>query len=173
MKQTMTFNMYVAALVSLLFLSITTATFANDAALEIKPLPIDDVEKWFNQSGRNDAKLGQASDLELLQAQVILKNKGLYAGKLDALYGPKTAKAIKAYQQSANLKLTGQLDKETYISLTILPCLWLEGELRCSHPECSIAKVLIQDGLAWPMISCPSIASFLIPTSHDLFKISQ
>lgn len=169
MKRKVTHNIYAAALTSLLFLSATQGAFGVD--YQLQPLPLEDVQRWFAQPGRTDATLGQPSKLDILQAQVMLTSIGQYRGKLDGAFGPKTAKALKAYQKQSGLVVTGKLDTETYVSLNVLPCVWFSSKLKCSRPECSAAMILTQDGLQGHKISCPSIRSFFVPTSHDLLRM--
>ena len=171
MKTKGTYCIYAAALVSLLFLSAAQGAFGDDSQLQLRPLPLGEVQRWFAQTGRTDATLGQPSRLEIVQAQVMLTNKGLYSGKPDGDCGPKTAKALRAYQKQSGLAVTGKLDAETYVSLNVLPCIWIGSNLKCSHPECSAAMILTQNGLQGHRVSCPSIESFFIPTSQNLLKM--
>jgi peptidoglycan hydrolase-like protein with peptidoglycan-binding domain len=65
------------------------------------------------QSQSKMGQMGQYSQTEVRAAQQKLKDDGYYTGKIDGEDGPETQAAIKKYQQSQNLKVTGQLDKET------------------------------------------------------------
>ncbi|HVF89318.1 MAG TPA: peptidoglycan-binding protein [Blastocatellia bacterium] len=53
------------------------------------------------------------------RAQVELKNQGYYEGQADGAMSPRTANALKAYQQEHNLQVTGDLDPRTAASLGI------------------------------------------------------
>src|SRR3954463_15204346 len=46
-------------------------------------------------------------------AQTILKGKGLYSGRANGDFNEPTRNALRAYQKSAGLKQTGQLDAAT------------------------------------------------------------
>ena len=50
---------------------------------------------------------------EVRQAQQKLKDDGDYTGQVDGKMGPKTAQAIKKFQQSNGLPQTGRLDQQT------------------------------------------------------------
>jgi peptidoglycan hydrolase-like protein with peptidoglycan-binding domain len=47
------------------------------------------------------------------QVQEALKDKGFDPGAIDGVMGQKTQEALKSFQQSKNLKVTGRLDSET------------------------------------------------------------
>jgi peptidoglycan hydrolase-like protein with peptidoglycan-binding domain len=46
-------------------------------------------------------------------AQEKLQEKGLYSGSIDGIAGPQTAAALKEFQQSQQLEVTGKLDDAT------------------------------------------------------------
>lgn len=52
------------------------------------------------------------------QAQSKLHDAGLYSGPIDGLAGPKTHRAVLAYQKKQGMTQTGQLDTATVNSLT-------------------------------------------------------
>ena len=56
---------------------------------------------------------------EVRQAQQKLKDDGDYTGQVDGKMGPKTAQAIKKFQQSNGLPQTGRLDQQTVSKLGI------------------------------------------------------
>ena len=47
------------------------------------------------------------------QAQEQLQNQGLYSGKIDGVDGPMTRSAIRQFQKTNNLRVTGRLDQQT------------------------------------------------------------
>ena len=53
------------------------------------------------------------------QAQTTLKDQGLYHGALDGISGPKTHSALREYQRSQNLSVTGRLDDQTLDQLGV------------------------------------------------------
>src|SRR5690349_8654820 len=54
---------------------------------------------------------------DVARAQEALKQQGHDPGPIDGVYGPRTAAALKAYQQSQQLEATGQLDDATLARL--------------------------------------------------------
>jgi peptidoglycan hydrolase-like protein with peptidoglycan-binding domain len=52
------------------------------------------------------------------QIQQALKNAGLYDGKVDGNIGPKTKKAIEAFQSQNGLKADGKVGKKTWKALS-------------------------------------------------------
>lgn len=61
-----------------------------------------------------------ASDTSLThqqQIQTALKNAGLYTGPIDGKLGPKTKKAIEAFQKNHNLKADGKVGPKTWSAL--------------------------------------------------------
>lgn len=46
-------------------------------------------------------------------AQEVLREKGFYRSSIDGIVGPKTAAALREFQQSQQLEATGKLDEET------------------------------------------------------------
>jgi peptidoglycan hydrolase-like protein with peptidoglycan-binding domain len=54
---------------------------------------------------------------DVARAQEALKQQGHDPGAIDGVYGPRTAAALKAYQQSQQLEATGQLDDATLARL--------------------------------------------------------
>lgn len=59
-----------------------------------------------------------ASEL-IREVQADLKKMGFYAGSIDGLSGSQTAAAIRRYQLSKNLKVTGEINRQTLESLGI------------------------------------------------------
>lgn len=53
------------------------------------------------------------------QIQAALKKAGFYKGKIDGRIGPKTKKAIKAFQKEKGLMPNGVVDSKTWAELNI------------------------------------------------------
>ncbi|WP_281289522.1 3D domain-containing protein [Sporomusa termitida] len=49
--------------------------------------------------------------------QKLLADGGFYAGNIDGVYGPITANAVRAFQRSTSLEITGTVDRETFTYL--------------------------------------------------------
>ncbi|MGH7835754.1 MAG: peptidoglycan-binding domain-containing protein [Candidatus Binatia bacterium] len=60
---------------------------------------------------------GEHGDVK--KVQEALKDKGHDPGPIDGVMGPKTQEALRAFQQSNNLKATGGIDAETAQKLGI------------------------------------------------------
>ena len=58
--------------------------------------------------------LQEASKPAEQQIQQALKNAGLYEGEIDGKIGPKTKKAIEAFQVKNNLKVDGKVGPQTW-----------------------------------------------------------
>lgn len=52
--------------------------------------------------------------------QKFLADGGFYAGEIDGVFGPVTAKAVKEFQRNNSLQITGIVDKETFTYLARL-----------------------------------------------------
>lgn len=60
------------------------------------------------RSGGHMARQGNVK-----QIQEALKDKGFDPGRIDGVMGQKTREALRSFQQSKNIKVTGRLDSET------------------------------------------------------------
>ncbi|WP_373325884.1 peptidoglycan-binding protein [Sporomusa paucivorans] len=54
---------------------------------------------------------------EVRAVQKFLADGGFYAGAIDGIFGPITAKAVKEFQRNNDLEVTGIVDKETFAYL--------------------------------------------------------
>jgi peptidoglycan hydrolase-like protein with peptidoglycan-binding domain len=55
----------------------------------------------------------------MMAMQRALKDKGFDPGPMDGIAGPRTASALKEYQKSENLAMTGKMDRDTAAKLGI------------------------------------------------------
>lgn len=91
--------------------AIALAAGASERQVE-KP-----VEKVIEKPAEKPAlSLGTRGD-EVRIAQKHLADGGFYAGEIDGIFGPITAKAVKDFQRSVSLAITGTVDKETFAYL--------------------------------------------------------
>src|SRR5690348_12315828 len=67
---------------------------------------------YDNTASGSSTRMRMSAD-ELRQAQQKLKDDGDYTGQVDGKMGPKTAQALKKFQQSNGLPQTGRLDQQT------------------------------------------------------------
>ncbi len=57
------------------------------------------------------------SQAQMMAMQRALKDKGFDPGPMDGIAGPRTASALKEYQKSENLAMTGKMDRDTAAKL--------------------------------------------------------
>lgn len=57
----------------------------------------------------------------LRRVQADLKREGLYHGRIDGVWGPKTQAAVTQFQQKNSLQATGSLDEPTLQAMNIAP----------------------------------------------------
>lgn len=70
-----------------------------------------------NTQSSNYSEQQNAGSAKIREAQIILNNLGLDAGKADGLAGPRTEKAIRNFQKISGLPPTGVLDENTFSAL--------------------------------------------------------
>lgn len=68
------------------------------------------------QQEKPSIAIGSRGD-EVRVVQKFLADGGFYAGEIDGIFGPVTAKAVKEFQRSTDLKVSGIVDKETFTYL--------------------------------------------------------
>jgi peptidoglycan hydrolase-like protein with peptidoglycan-binding domain len=73
------------------------------------------------QSGRESHRAGgqQLSNEQAKKVQEALKSKGFDPGTADGVIGPKTNQAIRDFQKSNNLQVTGRIDDKTASALGV------------------------------------------------------
>lgn len=57
---------------------------------------------------------------DVMEVQKRLSNHGYYSGNFDGIFGWETYEAVKAFQKANGLKITGQVDSNTYKALGIM-----------------------------------------------------
>jgi len=62
---------------------------------------------------------GQLQTSQISSIQQSLKNQGYNLGRVDGIWGPRTAKALRDYQSKNNLNATGEFDANTASSMNI------------------------------------------------------
>jgi peptidoglycan hydrolase-like protein with peptidoglycan-binding domain len=90
--------------------------FASDSDWSALAAPIDSLERpdtlWPTLTVGSGGKVGSRGDL-VVWAQQHLLGAGQTVG-VDGQFGPGTARAVRAFQTSNNLPVTGQVDAETW-----------------------------------------------------------
>ena len=56
---------------------------------------------------------------EIRQVQIVLKERRLYDGPIDGVFGPRLRTAVIAFQRSQGFALTGQIDTRTVTALNV------------------------------------------------------
>ena len=74
------------------------------------------------------------------EIQQALKNAGLYDGKIDGHAGPKTKKAIEAFQTQNGLKADGKVGRKTWKALSV----YLNKSVEVSNPSADTQAVTQQ-----------------------------
>lgn len=74
-----------------------------------KALTLDRIPVPLQRPDRRTVETPQPGESLATRVQIMLKDKGLYAGDIDGLVGPKTRKAITRFQQTAGLEQTGEV----------------------------------------------------------------
>lgn len=100
---------------SLFILFVFLAFSIPPAAFALPSAPTEKTpEKLVEKSVEKPAITIGARGDEVRVIQKHLADGGFYAGELDGIFGPITAKAVKEFQKSVNLTVNGIVDKETF-----------------------------------------------------------
>jgi peptidoglycan hydrolase-like protein with peptidoglycan-binding domain len=73
----------------------------------------------FAQQSRSETAPMHMKSSTLMEAQKKLNQEGFEAGRADGRWGPKTAEAVKSFQEKNNLPATGKLDEQALAVLGI------------------------------------------------------
>lgn len=69
--------------------------------------------------GEPDASSATYGSSTVREAQQALQEKGIDVGPVDGIWGPKTASAVREFQQRQGMTETGRLDRETLAALDV------------------------------------------------------
>jgi len=79
-----------------------------------------DSSSQSNQAGQSSSSSGQSNQVSANDArqsiknvQVKLKQGGYYRGRVDGVWGPRSAAALKKFQQAQSLQASGTMDQQT------------------------------------------------------------
>ncbi len=72
----------------------------------------------WNNSHTNESHWND-SQMSVRHAQRILKDEGFYSGHVDGMMGPHTRSALRRFQRSENLPVTGRLNRRTERTLSM------------------------------------------------------
>jgi peptidoglycan hydrolase-like protein with peptidoglycan-binding domain len=94
--------------------SIGASARASELARGVPGVRMVKNELTYDASSRTGARVRPGgSYAQVVAMQQALKDKGFDPGAPDGVMGPKTAAALKAYQKSENLPMTGRMDSDT------------------------------------------------------------
>jgi peptidoglycan hydrolase-like protein with peptidoglycan-binding domain len=76
------------------------------------------IERHTTSSGRpSTAATRRTGSLTVRQMQEDLRAAGFYSGPIDGRFGPRTSQALKDFQHSKGLSVTGRMDNRTQRAL--------------------------------------------------------
>ena len=100
--------------------SIGASARASELARGVPGVRMVKNELTYDASKRTGARVRPAgSYAQVVAMQQALKDKGFDPGATDGVMGPRTAEALKAYQKSENLPMTGTMDGDTGAKLGV------------------------------------------------------
>ena len=115
--------------------SVTDATSQNADATNAVPVVVENTTASPSVDVAEPAMAPASSDVSgkptPKQIQQALKNAGIYEGKVDGNVGPKTKKAIEAFQSQNGLKADGKVGRKTWKALSV----YLNKSTEVSNPS--------------------------------------
>jgi hyperosmotically inducible periplasmic protein len=100
--------------------SIGASARASELAREVPGVRMVKNELTYDASKRDGARTSTAGPYpQVIAMQQALKDKGFDPGGADGVMGPRTAEALKAYQKSENLPVTGTMNGDTGAKLGV------------------------------------------------------
>jgi peptidoglycan hydrolase-like protein with peptidoglycan-binding domain len=102
--------------------SVTDNSGQNADTTNSVPVVVENASAVASNDVAEPAMAGAPADVTgkptALEIQQALKNAGLYDGKVDGKIGPKTKKAIEAFQTQSGLKADGKVGRKTWKALS-------------------------------------------------------
>lgn len=90
-----------------------TSAWLPDSGGPAAKSPVPTIKQAKPTSGRAEG-IESTYTTKLVEAQKLLKQMGLYEGKVDGIYGRGTKAALEAFQTQTGLEQTGRLDNATF-----------------------------------------------------------
>jgi len=101
-------------------LSFSTGPFAfSQATAEGKREPDLTQKEGANEKKKSSKQSRMHPDENVIRVQTALKEKGFDPGPIDGIMGPRTRKAVAAFQRELNFYASGQVDRQTESALGI------------------------------------------------------
>ena len=99
--------------------SIGASARASELAREVPGVRSVKNELTYDSGRREGPHVSSAGSQEVMARQQALKDKGFDPGPIDGTLGPRTTSALKEYQKSENLTITGKMDHDTAAKLGV------------------------------------------------------
>jgi osmotically-inducible protein OsmY len=100
--------------------SIGAGARASELAREVPGVRSVKNELTYNAAKHDPSPVTTTgSRAQAMAMQQALKDKGFDPGPMDGVIGPKTTAALKEYQKSENLAMTGKMDRDTAVKLRV------------------------------------------------------
>jgi hyperosmotically inducible periplasmic protein len=99
--------------------SIGASARASELAREVPGVRSVKNELTYDAARREGPRVSSPGSQEVMAMQQALKDKGFAPGPIDGALGPRTTSALKEYQKSENLTITGKMDNDTAAKLGV------------------------------------------------------
>ncbi|MDP2628263.1 MAG: BON domain-containing protein [Candidatus Rokubacteria bacterium] len=99
--------------------SIGASARASELAREVPGVRSVKNELTYDAARREGPRVSSPGSQEVMAMQQALKDKGFDPGPIDGTQGPRTTSALKEYQKSENVTITGKLDRDTAAKLGV------------------------------------------------------
>lgn len=101
--------------------SIGASARASELAREVPGVRSVKNELTHDAARREGPRVSSPGSPHVMPMQQALKDKGFDPGPIDGTLGPRTTAALKEYQKSENLTITGKMDRDTAAKLGVKP----------------------------------------------------
>jgi len=92
---------------------------ASELAREVPGVRSVKNELTYDAARREGPRVSSPGSQEVMGMQQALKDKGFDPGPIDGTLGPRTTSALKEYQKSENVTITGKMDRDTAAKLGV------------------------------------------------------
>ena len=99
--------------------SIGASARASELAREVPGVRSVKNELTYDAARREGPRVSSPASQEVMGMQQALKDKGFDPGPIDGTLGPRTTSALKEYQKSENVTITGKMDRDTAAKLGV------------------------------------------------------
>ena len=99
--------------------NIGASARASELAREVPGVRFVKNELTYDSARREGPRVSSPGSREVMAMQQALKDKGFGPGPIDGTLGPRTISALKEYQRSEHLTITGKMDHDTAAKLGV------------------------------------------------------